>query len=395
MRGSLAIMGMVVLFAARATAAQEKNPKEFLTAARAKYCDHTAKGLKSFTARVELKYTSDPKIEKNKALLSFDYAWTAPDKGEFRFDPKSPKSTQAGMRKAVGELWMYITGAGVFPLLESAEGLEMEEGEGKVTLSGKVKVFGASKISFDAESYRMIEWELVQAKVKITFSLGKEEGFFRIEKREADKDGKKGSLSFTGFRKVNKFSLPTGFDLLPGKNSYKFAVEYISINEQPAETAELDLKVIKERVKAFEKGWRKWSPEEKIEQMKLISAEIEHDLVSAAIAKWGLRDRDLTVRQGTAKFLGLMKRRNVVPAVISAMKANEKNIKVYLQLIWTLGELNDPRAVKLLSTDWWNQRIGEYGVAAAKAKIKALGNIRHTSSVDALVDIFYMTRDRT
>ncbi|MHC4597928.1 MAG: HEAT repeat domain-containing protein [Planctomycetota bacterium] len=393
MRKSLAILVIALFPALTARGAEGEDPKAFLAEARAKYCDLTVKGLKSFTAKVELKTTTDAKSEKAKDLLEFAYAWTAPDTEDFSFDPKLQKKTQADMRRFVGRLWIYLSGAIVFPLLETAEGLKMERGEEGVTLAGKLKDFGPSRVTFDPESHRIVEWELSQLKAKITFGFTKQEERLRLENRKSEVGDRKAATSYSGFRKVSGFVLPTLFEVA-GVNKYKFSVEYITINGQPAKLEALDTKAIKERVKAFEKGWRKWTPEEKIEQMKVLATELDHDLVSACIAKWGLKDRDLGVRGEAAKCLALMRRKNVTPAMMAAMKSNEKNIEVYLKLIWSLGQLNDPRAVKILSTDWWNQRIGEYGDAAAKAKLEALGNIRHASSVDALIGLFYKTRDR-
>jgi hypothetical protein len=75
------------------------------------------------------------------------------------------------------------------------------------------------------------------------------------------------------------------------------------------------------------------------------------------------------------------------------MERNEKEIEIYLRLIRALGEIGDPRAVDVLSKDWWNQRIGEHAVAAAKAKVQALGNIRHPSAVDALIETFTLAKE--
>jgi hypothetical protein len=154
--------------------------------------------------------------------------------------------------------------------------------------------------------------------------------------------------------------------------------------------------MVKAKVGEFEKGWKKWEEGRKVAELQDLS-EIPHDLVSAAIAKKGLRDRSTVVRERAAEALGVMKRKNVVPALIAAMKMkkNEEVIEVYVRLITALGEIGDPRAVDILSKDWWNQKIGEYGVAAAKAKIRALGNIEHVTAVDALIDTFYLAKEET
>jgi hypothetical protein len=368
--------------------------KKFLEETRGKYNDMTARGLKSFSARVFLKTTTDENVAKNKELVGFSYAWTAPQKDEFSFDPKSPEATQGGMKKLVGKLWLYLTGATVFPLLETSPDLKLEVKEGNTVISGKVMPYGISSVTFNTETGKLTEWDLKQLKARITFLFTQKEDRFRLDSKNVYAGGKTVRSVFRDYRKVNVFSMPILMDVVTEKNTYKFGIEYLTINQRPAKVAEMDLKEVKARLAEFEKGWRGWSPEEKIEQLKTLS-EMDHDLVTAVIAKLGLRDRSQEVRRAAAKTLGVMKRKNVVPTLIHSMKPNEKDIKTYLHIIWALGELNDPRAVKPLSTDWWNQKIGEYGLAAARGKIDALGKIRHVTAVDALIETFYLTRDDT
>ena len=87
--------------------------------------------------------------------------------------------------------------------------------------------------------------------------------------------------------------------------------------------------------------------------------------------------------------------KNVVPALLSALKKNDKELSVALPIIQSLGEIGDPRAVEALGKGWWSQRTGEQAIAVARARIRALGNIRHPASVDTLINALYATKDET
>ena len=119
-------------------------------------------------------------------------------------------------------------------------------------------------------------------------------------------------------------------------------------------------------------------------------AETGHELAAASIAKKGLRDKDLIVREEAAVILGRMGCREAVPALIKAMKSKDRNLKVYEALIDALGSLGDPRAVDVLSSDLWNQKENVTGVRLAKLKIAALGRIRSKKSVEALIDMMHV-----
>jgi len=385
---------LCALFALPTLAGEEEDPVAFLKEVRKKYHDLSREGLTSFSARITLQMTNDPNMAKAKELATFDYAWTAPATQDFQWDPKCPAKLRQGLQRTVGYLWQDLTGILLFHSIEKAAGLKMEAGESETVLTGKI-TSGDARAVFVNETSLLKEFTLPKIQIKVVYRFAKEKDLFRLESKDIlQNESVTRKTTYSARRKINNLIFPTVFLVEAKEKQYRFGVEFLTINQKPAKAEELDVKEIKEKVKAFEKGWRKWSDEEKIEQMKALSA-LDHDFVSASIAKLGLRDRSAVVKEGTAKVLGLMKRKNVTPMVISVLKASEKQIKVYLHMIWALGELNDPRAVDILSKDWWNQRIGEYGAAAAKQKIEALGKIRHVASVDALIDVFYMTRDNT
>ncbi|MHC5038769.1 MAG: HEAT repeat domain-containing protein [Planctomycetota bacterium] len=247
--------------------------------------------------------------------------------------------------------------------------------------------FGPFTARFEKSTLRFKRIDLPKAKVSVTYVMHKEEGGFRAASKEVFYQGNLlCRFVYGGWRKVGEYLLPTRLGVNePGKAPTKFAIEYFSVNERPARLAPLDPRKVREAVQAFEAGWSKRSEAEKIASMDTL-ADIDHDLAVAAIAGRGLPDPSEMVRMAAAKSLGILGKRKAAPALMAALKANEKKIGVYLQVIWALGECNDPRAVPSLSKNWWTQRVKEYAVVCAVAKVHALGNIRHATSVDALIE---------
>ncbi len=395
-RFSLALSILLGLLASAAAEEEVSEEAAFLEKARQRVLDHPGRGLKSFSVRVTIRHTADPDLNRYKHVAEFSYAWTAPDTEDYSFvHPDATKELQRGIRQATGKMWRELTGVLFFPDLASAGKRKLETGEDRTVLTGALEKIGGFRAAFDAETLLMRGIEFPKLKVRITYAFSAVQDRHRVDAREVFHKGKVVMRTrYAAFRKVNGFLLPTVISVKAEKKATSFDLAYLTVNERQAVVEAMDEQEVREKVKAFEKGWRTWSEAEKIKEMKGL-AEIPHDRVSATIARWGLRDRSEAVRVEAARVLGMMKRKNVTPLLIAAMGREEKNIRVYLAVIKTLGELDDPRAVKPLSTDWWNQRIGEYAVAAAKAKIDALGNIRFHASVDALIDVFYLTRDNT
>jgi hypothetical protein len=258
-----------------------------------------------------------------------------------------------------------------------------------------VEKVGEVRAAFDTGTGKLAEIAFAGVNAKIVYAWRDSGDGLQVAWREVQVGGKRFLRTFYRvFRKVNGFLLPNVLTLETEKNTTEYAILYRTVNGQPARPEPWDPAEVKDRIARFNREWRGWSEAQRIGEIRDL-AEIPHDDVSAAIAKRGLRDRLPAVRAQAAETLGIMKRRNAVPALVSAMKKNEDEIDVYLRLILALGEIGDPRAVDALAKDWWNQKIGEYGIAAAKAKIRALGNIRHASAVDALIDTFFMAKDET
>ncbi|MHC4473992.1 MAG: HEAT repeat domain-containing protein [Planctomycetota bacterium] len=382
------------LFLLPVTAAEDgaEDPVTVLAEARKAHLDLVKGGLRSFSAEMTLRRSGDENLARSKELAGFGYSFTAPETEEFDFE-KTHESLHKGLTEAVRNFWRDVTGAHWFGILESAADLRIEAEEPFTVVAGTAENLGEFRASFEGGTRKLVEIDFVKLQAKISFVYDTLEDGHRVSWREVSyKEKRVLRTTYHVFRTVSGFELPTVLKLESTKNTTEFAVKYVTVNGVPARMEELDEAVVKKTVAEFEKAWRGWEEGKKIAEMQDLS-ETSHDLVSAAIAKKGLRDRSPEVRAQSAEALGVMKRENVVPALIAAMKKNEKEIDVYLGLIQALGEIGDPRAVDILSKDWWNQRIGEYGVAAAKAKIRALGKIKHVTAVDALIDTFYVTKD--
>ncbi len=392
-------MNRILLLAAIALAlplrvrAEQADAAAFLAEARQKCLDHTSKGLDSFKAVIKLRHSQDESVERIKDKVGFEYSWKGPEEEIFSFFEETLESLRKPLQDTVGGLWRDATGALYFEKLAQGKDLLLETQDEATIVRGTLESTGEFQAVFDPGSGRLTKLVFPKASVEILYTFAARKNGLQAEVREIRRNGALYIRArYEAFRDVSGFSLPTIVAYDTERNSTEFGLQYEAVNDRPAQVAALDPDVIKPQVSAFEKGWKGWSDSEKTDEMKKMG-QVDHDLASASIAKCGLTDNSLAVREAAALLLGRMKRNNVVPTMISAMQANEKNIRVYLALIVALGGIGDSRAVDTLSKDWWNQRIGEYAEAAARAKIQALGNIRHASAVDALIDTLNLTQD--
>jgi len=381
----------LVLAAATHAPAGDAEPVTLLAAVHAKHADLMAKGLSSYSAHITLRRADDDNVAAIKDQASFTYTFTGPDQEEFDFKD-TVDAVRKPFREVFGGQWREVTGALWFAAFETAENLAIEPGNSPMVVSGTSKVAGAFKASIDKAALRLDQAVIAE---KFTFawtSVESDQGW-RVRRRDVMVGDKLAYITtFDGLRDVGGYALPTVVKFKADGKWTEFAVEYTEINGKSAAASPFDPAIVKAKVEEFEKGWRTFSDDQKVDRLRELS-ELDHDLASAAIAKLALKDSSASVREQAAEALGWMKRTNVVPALLASLAANEKEIRVYLRIVEALGEIGDPRAVDALSKDWWNQRVPEYGVVAAKAKIHALGKIRHVSAVDALLDTFTLASD--
>ena len=375
----------------RGAQAADPDPAAFLAAAHAKHADLTAQGLTSFKAKVSLRRADDDNVARVRESCGFTYTFTAPDQEEFGFDD-TLEAVRKPLRDSLAGLWRETTGALWFREFAAAEGLAAATGDPLTTVSGTAKATGAFQASFETAAGRLADAVFADTATRTWTCSASAQGL-RVRRRDVSV---KGTVAYTTTyavdRVVNGFVLPSVVTLEANGKRTEFLLEYVRVNDKPAWAEEFDPAVVKAQVEAFEKAWRGHDDDGKVRALRDL-AELDSDLASAAIAKVALRDASPAVREQAAEALGVMRRANVVPALVAALGANEKEIKPYLRIIESLGAIGDPRAVDVLSKDWWNQRIAEYGAAAAHAKIQALGRIRHASSVDALLDTFTVVSD--
>jgi len=338
------LLSAMLVLAPVSVAAQEPAPpaplndaQAFLKDAHAKHMDLAASGLKSFSAKIRLETASTLEGDAIKDQAVFGYSWVAPEQEEFVLD-EVPEALRKGLSDANKTIWRDLTGALFFSTFSVAPGLKLEKVATGTVLSGDLGEHGGFKALFDGESSRLLRVDLSKYGAAYVYTMALDKDQFRVAAKEVvDKSGKAVIKHiYSGHRKFKEFLLPTRFTVEAAKASYRFAVEYIMINDAPAAPAPIDLDDVKARIKELEKGWTKLGEDEKKARLAGLS-ELDHDLASEAIARLGVRDANYSVRGQAAKLLGAMGRRNVVPALVAAMKACEKDIETYAAVIGALA----------------------------------------------------------
>jgi hypothetical protein len=389
------LLAVAVLFLLPAPlVAEGEEIAAFLATARNRHADLVARGLSAFSAELTLRRSQDENLRRSKDVAGFGYSFKAPAEETFDF-AKTHESLQKPWRDTLGSLWRDLLGAPWFEMLATTPGLELTPGEPLSSLTGKVQDTVAFVARVLNETGELTELELPSREVRLAYTYQSAADGLRVVAREVHTKARSlARIVYREVRQVSGFPLPTVIEISAEKNIVELAIRYVTVNGKPAEVAPIDPAEVAARIEAFEKGFRTCESTAKIGAMFEL-AELDCDDAAATIAKHGLKDRAEDVRMEAAGILGVMKRAVAVPALIAALGASEKEIRAYLGVIEALGEIGDPRAIKVLSKDWWNQRIGEYGVAAARAKIRALGKIRHADSVDALLDTFTIAKEET
>jgi hypothetical protein len=390
-----------LLFAASLAQAAEPDAAAFVAEAKKLFYAPPQTPLKSFSGDISLRHSPDPKTMAVRDKVRFGYSWNAPDREDFAW-LEVPKLFQGPLRLVVGGLWRDLSGVLVFDWLEGAGDLTCASKDGVTVLRGTHKETGKFQAHFDEKSKRLLKMgvegkgRLRGLEFRYTFATKKKDdrSYLVLGGKDVLRNGTlQMKFVYEAVLTVSGFWFPTVFTVR-GKDGRvnSFNVRYATVNGKPARMEAVSTDDVKAAVAAFKKNWRKWDELEKTAQMRKL-AKFGHDLASSAIAKYGLRDRDPAVRREAAVNLGEMGRRNVTGDLIAVMKPNEKYIETYKAVIHALGRIGDPRAIGVLSKDWWNQ--GERGTAydAARAKIDALGLIRDKRSVDAIIDVFYIAPD--
>ena len=374
--------------------AEETTPATFLAEARARHLDHTAAGLTSLAAQMTMRRSEAESMRNYKDMAGFGYAWTAPDAESFDFS-KTYESLHQPIRVAIRGLYREVSGGLWFDFLSSLSDTTLVAEDSTFVLAGTNDISGPVRATFSKDDMALESVAFPRARTTFAYGHAATPEGLRVEWREmVAGDAAAVRTSYRVMRRVNGLMLPTVIELRSEKSVSEFGIEYLRINDSTASCEAPAAEEIEQRVAAFGKAWRSWGEEQKVIEIRAL-AELADDSASAAIANLGLKHAAGNVRREAAETLGVMRRANAVRPLLAAMKSNDDRIEIYLAIVRALGEIGDPHAIDALSKDWWNQRIGEDGIAAARAKISALGSIRHPKAVDALIDTFFMARAET
>ena len=371
----------------------------FLKEARALYEIHLGSGLESFGIEMTIYgvgLNTGERVPRGRISrdITVSYEWEAPDTEEVSLEGV-PNQLRRSLGAPLRGIWKDIAGACVFPDIEG-DGVSIEGTEEGMILSLTSDDGDVTRVFFDPSTKLVLKEErtLGDMTLIIAPSYVSADGFLRLESKIVSATGgggggAEGSYVYSGFREIDGFSLPTQLAVNLGQSEIELGFKYLHINGEKPESDGLDPEVVKAMVMDFEKAYSKWSKPEKLDGMKKLAA-TEDPGAAKAIAKNGLKDRDLAVREEAAVLLGRMGCREVVGTLTKAMKSNEKEVNVYLAIITALGDIGDPKAIPYLSKDFWNQKEAATGIRMANAKINALGQIRSRKSVDALIDMLYV-----
>jgi len=389
------LLGLLLILLTFADAsADEADPAAFLAEARARHLDLEARGLASFSARLQMRRSEAESLRNYRDMAGFGYAWKAPAAESFDF-AGTHESLQKPLRDAFRSLYREISGRLYFDYLAALKETSVRSEADGTVFAGTHESVGTVSATFAKTDGSLTAIEFPRARTKFTFGFRPTPDGLQVDWREVVVgDAAPVRTVYRVVRLVNGIPLPTVLDLVSEKNATEFGVAYELVNDAPAHREDPPDAEVAQRVKDFEKQWRSWELTEKVAEIRAL-AEIPDDRASASIARLGLKQREVYVRQAAAEALGIMGRANVVPALLAALRANEAEIEVYLTVIRALGDIGDKRAVDALSRDWWNQKIDENRVAAARAKISALGRIRHVEAIDALIDTFFMAKQES
>ncbi len=422
-----------IIFSPSFLLAQEDNPdpavkagtdeagmiEDFLADAREKYVLHAFDGLESFGMEIKVFATGGEAPAGrdrrggggrrgggqetlhaffNMPAQSHDvvtYEWESPDVEEIGTDAQQGRGQSGNMvRGALRGLWKDLVAGCVLADLEKGKRTMEGTDEGiAITCTGEDG--NLCKVLFDADTKLVLRAERggQNQESVVVPSYTPVNGLFRLQGKTVDRAGRKAeeiesSYTYGGYRAIGGFDLPTRLSVNFGRAEVDFAFRYIHINGEEPEGMELDPKVVKAAAKEFEKLYSKMSDPEKIAAMKKLAL-LDHDAAALSIAKKGLPDKSLTVREKTAELLGRMGRRNVVALLVKALKPNEENLSVYVAVVAALGHIGDPKAISPLAKDFWGFKGRNAAIQAGQAKLAALGRIQSKKSVDALIDLLY------
>ncbi|MHC4600918.1 MAG: HEAT repeat domain-containing protein, partial [Planctomycetota bacterium] len=245
----------------------------------------------------------------------------------------------------------------------------------------------------------------------LRYGFQEKDGLLRIawrEVRQAKVRKRPRKITYGEFKDQDSFFLPTVATFTdPEGGTIAFRLAYDEVERRTERVGDFTEKEVRAAIRAFKKGWRKWDGERRVLELRKL-ARYDHKLVSAVIAKEGLKDKDHAVRKEAVKRLGALGRKNATPDLIRLYKATatfeivkkeQKDRKkmldreIHLEVIEALGKIGDPRAIPLFAEGWGNmpepsKTSFEIDYLPARKKLNALGRIRHKESVETVLDVW-------
>jgi hypothetical protein len=306
------------------------------------------------------------------------------------------RAVQRQIDKLAEDVWRGVAGTPYGPFPDRFAPALVEEGsEKRVEFTHKKKT--VTVLRFSASTSLPLALEEKEGKrTKVTrFGFGKEGEKTVLKNMQVTTEvgtEMKGQTTFTwdGFRKVNGRPLPTVARIDLGTRTIAFRFTYTRVNGKPADVEKMGKAEVKDLAKVLSDAFKSGSLVEKQEAIRA-AVDAGNDKAALLLSKF-VYDKEAGVE--VAKALGKMGKTSAVPALVSAFSKTRKNRELHEAVIWALGEIGDPRAVKVLSANIWGGAGSEGWRETARLRIRALGKIRHVSAVDQLVDMSDDSRRR-
>ncbi|MHC4780005.1 MAG: HEAT repeat domain-containing protein [Planctomycetota bacterium] len=392
---------------------QAEDGQPFFEKARKKHYDPRSAGLTGFKVSLVLKKCTEPQMKDLAEEVRVDYSWVEPDKESF-----AARDVDEKFREPLGRLckgmWKDLTGTFAFDLLEGAKKLQYSIKRGDPWLIGFNGPNDMVVTVFDPTTLALESFERVIDKQQggdvDRYGFQEKDGLLRIAWREVRVVRtriKKFKAVYGDFENHDSFQLPTTATFTDaGGSTFSFELAYDEVERRSEKVTDFTEREVRDAVHLFKKSWKKWSPQEKVLQIRKL-ARYAHDKVSAALSKQGLKDKDHGVRMEALKQLGELGRKNVVGDLMRLYKATEayektgdeekkkRDRSLHLGAIAALGKIGDPRPIPLFAEGWGNlpepkegESTNDLDYGPAKAKVTALGRIRHRDSVDTVLKIW-------
>lgn len=341
--------------------------------------DLLAAGLQSLACEVTL-HSDRLGVGRIKAR----YSWTAPEAEEIAF-PEGQTPLAGVLRQGLKGLWRDLVGDPLGETLKAGGHLEVSAEEGRVLLLERGKRT-AARLVFDPATRLLTRIE-GEPKTETRFAYERVQDKWSLSGRslvrsEQDRQGL--ALVYSGFKRLNRFTLPSLVKLSLRGEEHELGLEILTLNGAPALAVVADPKAFKAAIGAFQAGWTHWNPVQKVEEAGKLAALGGPEAALALASK--LTDPSPLVRMELAAALGRMKERGTVPALLSALDRERKEVQVLKAVCRALGEIGDPKAVEPLARNIFSgDRREEEWQEGAKERIDAIGSIRHPAAVEELI----------